>query len=87
MASDDTVSNDLVVSNSENRKKNTDNIAERQDTMVKGKPKLTISMSNTTRRSVVDHAMPSENTRAERAPDTQETLSESLQKGFSQLTE
>ena len=44
-------------------------------------------MSNTTRRSVVDHAMPSENTRAERAPDTQETLLESLQKGFSQLTE
>ena len=33
-----------------------------------------------------DHAMPSETTRSETDPDIQETLSESLQKGFSQLT-
>ena len=31
--------------------------------------------------------MPPENTRAESAPDVQETLSKSLQKGFSQITE
>ena len=87
MAPDDGVGSDFVASDSECSQNNNDNIAKRQDSMVKGKPKLTKSKSSMTLGSPDESTMPPENTRAESAPDIQETLSKSLQKGFSQLTE
>ena len=87
MASDDGVGSDFVASDSECSQNNSDNIAKRQDSMVKGKPKLTKSKSSMTLRSPDESTMPPENTRAESAPDIQETSSKSLQKGFSQITE
>ena len=87
MASDDGVGSDFVASDSECSQNNSDNIAKRQDSTVKGKPKLTKSKSSMTRRSPDESTMPPENTRAESAPNIQETLSKSLRKGFSQITE
>ena len=87
MASDDGVGSDFVASDSECSQNNSDNIAKRQDSTVKGKPKLTKSKSSMTRRSPDESSMPPEKTRAESAPNIQETLSKSLRKGFSQITE